>query len=98
VVQCRIGENRQHRPCAPVDDLIAEAARTTDLTERIGLYRQAEQMLFSDGGVVPLIPLFVQAQYRLIQPWLTYEPAHFGGEQYDTIQLDAVTKRLERAQ
>lgn len=98
VLHCTQSENRQKRPCSPADELIAEAATTQVIDERWSLYRHAEELFFGDSGIRPAVPLFVQGEFRLRQPWLTYEPAHFGGEQYDTYQLDATTKRLEREQ
>jgi oligopeptide transport system substrate-binding protein len=98
VLHCSESENRQNRACSQVDTLIEQAATTESLEERRALYREAEALLFGEGGSYPIVPLFTQAQYRLIHPWLTFEPANFGGEQYDTYNLDPVTKRLERQQ
>ncbi len=98
VLHCSESENRQNRPCSEVDTIIQRAATTDSLEERHALYREAETLLFGENGIYPVIPLFTQAQYRLIHPWLTFHPANYGGEQYDTYNLDAVTKRLERQQ
>lgn len=98
VLHCTESENRQNRPCSQADALIAQAGEVHNVDERRSLYRQAEQLFFSDDGIRPVAPLFVQGEYRLVHPWLIYEPAHFGGEQYDTYQLDATTKRLEQEQ
>lgn len=98
ILHCTESENRQHRPCADADDLIAQAATAASTDERFSLYRQAETRFFGDAGIQPVTTLFVQSDYVLIHPWLVYEPAHFGGEQYDRYQLDPLTKRLERQQ
>lgn len=98
VLHCTQSENRQNRPCSQADELIEEAATTQDRDQRWSLYRRAEELFFGDSGLRPVAPLFVQGQFRLRQPWLTYNPANFGGEQYDTYQIDATTKRLEREQ
>ena len=98
VLHCRDGENRSNRPCSEVDDIISRAALSTRAEERNALYREAEQLLFGEGGIEPISPLFVRGRYVLVHPWLVYQPAHFGGEQFDTYYLDTVTKRLEREQ
>ncbi|HZD11883.1 MAG TPA: hypothetical protein VE553_11150, partial [Candidatus Binatia bacterium] len=98
ILHCTDGENRQNRPCSPSDDLIAQAATTMAPEERWPLYQRAEELFFEEDGIQPVTPLFVQAEYVLVHPWLTYEPAHFGGEQYDRYVIDPTTKRLERQQ
>lgn len=98
VLHCSDSENRQNRNCSQADELIAQAARTMAVEERNSFYRQAEELFFGHSGVYPVTPLFVQATYLLVHPWLIFEPAHFGGEQYDRYQLDPSTKRLERQQ
>jgi len=98
VLHCTLSENRQNRPCSPADELIAQAATEDDPEQRVARYREAERLFFGESGIQPVAPLFVRADYILVQPWLQYVPAHFGGEQFDTYQLDAVMKRLEREQ
>jgi oligopeptide transport system substrate-binding protein len=97
VLHCEESENRQDRPCGEVDELIREAAVTIDPAERTALYRQIETTFFGEEGIIPLIPLYARADYVLRQSWLLYTPATFGGEQYDTYQLDPVVKELERS-
>jgi ABC-type transport system substrate-binding protein len=97
LIHCEDSENRQNRPCTEVDDLIREAASTVDLEQRRALYRQVENLLFGDDGITPLIPLYVRGDYVLVQAWLDYRPALFGGEQYDTYVIDTVLKDLERS-
>jgi oligopeptide transport system substrate-binding protein len=98
VLHCTVSENRQNRPCGQADSLITQAASTRDPEQRIALYREAERLLFGETGSQPVAPLFARGRYLLIQPWLQFTPANFGGEQFDTYQLDAVVKRLEREQ
>lgn len=98
ILHCSESENRQNRPCSQADDVIMQAATTLVPEERWPLYREVEQLFFGDGGVQPVAPLFVEGEYVLVHPWLVYEPARFGGEQYDRYQLDPTTKRLERQQ
>lgn len=98
VLHCNQSENRQRRPCSEADTLIEQAASHPSTERRWSLYREAERLFFGENGIEPVTPLFVQGQYILIQPWLIYQPAHFGGEQYDTYQLDQTVKRLEREQ
>lgn len=98
ILHCEESENRQHRPCSEADNLIARAATTTSQEERWSLYGQVEELFFGEDGIQPISPLFVQSSFELVQPWLIYEPAHFGGEQYDRYFIDPLTKRLERQQ
>ncbi len=98
ILHCTDSENRQNRPCSNADNLLSQAATTTETAERWSLYREVEQQFFGTDGEYPIAPLFVEARYVLIHPWLDFEPARFGGEQYDRYQLDPTTKRLERQQ
>ena len=97
LVHCQESENRENRPCSEVDDLIRQAAQTTDIGEREVLYRQIEGILFGDDGIVPLAPLYLRGEIALIQNWLTYPPALFGGAQYDSYELEIDRKELERS-
>jgi len=96
VLHCEDSENRQRRPCSEADDLIRQAGVETDVDQRWELYRRAERAFFGENGVEPVSPLFVRGQYVLRQGWISYIPAHFGGEQYDTYVLDPAVKELER--
>lgn len=98
ILHCESSENRQNRPCSGADNLVEQAATTLEPEARAPLYREIEQAFFGNDGEYPVAPLFVEAEYVLIHPWLIYEPARFGGEQYDRYQLDPTTKRLERQQ
>lgn len=98
ILHCSESENRQRRPCTPSDELISQAATTIDDTARWPIYRDVEQQFFGNDGEYPVAPLFVESEYMLIHPWLTFQPARSGGEQYDRYQLDPTTKRLERQQ
>lgn len=97
VLHCQESENRQARPCGEVDELIREAAVTLDPAKRTALYRQIETAFFGEDGIMPIVPLYVRADYVLRQSWLVYTPATFGGEQFDTYKLDAVVKELGRS-
>jgi oligopeptide transport system substrate-binding protein len=97
LLHCVDSENRQDRECTEVDDLIRRASFETNLNERLALYRQIESMFFSREGIIPLIPLYVEGEFLLSQNWVTYVPAQFGGEQFDTYTVDAVLKQLERS-
>lgn len=47
---------------------------------------------------MPLVPLYIRSGPRLVQTWVTsYTPATFGGEQYDSYEIDMVIKELERS-
>lgn len=97
LIHCQESENRERRPCGEVDALIQQAATTIDVAERQALYRQIENMLFGDEGILPLAPLYVRGDVILVQNWLTYPPALFGGEQYDSYEINMDRKELERS-
>lgn len=97
LLHCSDGGNRQNRPCSDVDTLIRRAAGTPDYAERVLAYREIEDMFFGGEGITPLAPLYVQGEEVLVQSWLEYAPALFGGEQYDTYIIDVMTKDLERS-
>lgn len=97
LIHCNESENRQNRSCSEVDDLIRQAENTPDTATREALYRDIENMLFGRDGLEPVTPLYVPGSLQLVQSWLEFVPAIFGGEQYDTYQIDANLKRLERS-
>ncbi len=97
LLHCTDSENRSKRPCSNFDDLMRDAAQSTDIAERIELYRQVENGLFSEGGEMPIAPLYVRGNYLMQQSWVNFTAAHFGGDQYDTFLIDAELKRLERS-
>ncbi|MCB8992006.1 MAG: peptide ABC transporter substrate-binding protein [Ardenticatenaceae bacterium] len=97
LLHCSDSENRQNRPCSEPDDLLRQATAVTDPEQRITLYRQIENQFFGEGGLFPIVPLYARGNYVLVQNWLEYTPALFGGEQFDTYQIDADLKRLERS-
>lgn len=97
LLHCEESENREKRPCSDVDTLIREAANTIDMGKRLELYRQIENRMFGDEGITPLMPLYLRSNLVLVQDWLTYQPALFGGEQYDSYQIEVARKELERS-
>ena len=96
LLHCVDSENRPRRPCSPADDLMIAAARSTDVDERWELYRRVERALFGEESEEPVAPLFARADYVLVQSWISYTPAYFGGEQFDQYQVDAEVKALEK--
>lgn len=98
VLHCRESENRMNRPCSAVDEMLLLAAGSHSLDERREIYRSAENLFFGEGGIAPIAPLLVQGDHVLVQSWVQYAPAHFGGEQFDTYQVAADVKELERGQ
>lgn len=96
LLHCQDGDNRQKRACSEVDTLIRRASATVDPGQRQETYRQIENLLFAEGGLFPIVPLYVQSDTYAVQGWLTFTPALFGGEQYDTYVIDNATKELER--
>lgn len=97
LLHCDDSENRQNRPCAEEDELIRQANSVLETSEREAIYRQLENSFFGDAGTMPLAPLYIQSEPTLVQTWLTYTPAMFGGEQYDTYLIDIQEKTLERS-
>ncbi len=97
LLHCSESENRQDRPCSEVDQLILQAAREPDLAQRQSLYRQIENLFFGVEGIAPLIPLYAAGDYILVQTWVSFVPALFGGEQYETYTVQADLKRLEQS-
>ena len=97
LIHCNESENRQNRPCSEVDDLIRQAASTPDIETRKLLYLDIENRLFGRDGLEPVTPIYVPGSLVLVQSWLEYVPAIFGGEQYDMYLIDANLKRLERS-
>jgi oligopeptide transport system substrate-binding protein len=97
LLHCADSDNRQNRPCSEVDDLIRQADTVTDPEQRQALYRQIENLFFGGDGIEPVTPLYTRGNYILVQSWLTFTPALFGGEQYDTYRVDGETKRLEQS-
>ncbi len=97
LLHCVDSENREARECSEADDLIRQASFETDLIERVALYRQIESLFFSRDGLMPLIPLYVSGRYMLSQGWVTFVPAIFGGEQFDTYTINAVLKKLQQS-
>lgn len=77
--------------------MIRQAAGTPDYTERVLAYREIEDMFFGGEGIMPLAPLYVRGEEVLVQSWLNFAPALFGGEQYDTYVIDVGQKDLERS-
>ncbi len=96
-LHCMDSENRAGRSCSEVDTLLQRAAITPDPQERIDLYREIERAFFAEDGSMPLIPLYVRADYVIVQSWLDFIPASTGGEQFDTYIVDVELKRLERS-
>lgn len=97
LVHCEDSENRENRPCSEVDALIRQATQTVDPAERLALYRQVETLLFSDDGIAPIAPLYLRADTFLVQNWVSFQPAIFGGEQYDSYTILVDRKELERS-
>jgi hypothetical protein len=97
LLHCQESENRQSRDCSEADTLMRRAGSSIDLDERVALYRQAESLFFNEDGLFPIAPLYVRAREIVVQDWIAFTPAAFGGQQWDRITLNAVTKELERS-
>lgn len=97
LLHCQKSENRQNRPCSEADTLMERAATAVDPVERAALYRQAEGLFFNEDGLFPIAPLYIRARDWVVQNWVAFTPAPFGGQQWDRITLDATLKALERS-
>jgi oligopeptide transport system substrate-binding protein len=56
------------------DELIQEAMRIRDESERLRLYQQADRILMEEAAVVPL---FYRADHYLVKPWVTMPLQNF---------------------
>jgi ABC-type transport system substrate-binding protein len=97
LLHCQESENRQTRPCSEVDELIRQANSTIDGAERAALYREIEHAFFGENGIMPIVPLYIRGESVLMQGWLSFTPALFGGEQYDTYVINETEKELQRS-
>lgn len=97
LIHCAESENRADRPCSEVDDLIRSASSEADFEARLLAYREIESDLFSQGGLIPLVPLYVTGQNYLVHTWMKSELSNFGGQQFDRIFIDSTLKRLEQS-
>ncbi|MGB1251440.1 MAG: ABC transporter substrate-binding protein [Candidatus Promineifilaceae bacterium] len=109
VLHCRNGANRQNRPCEEIDGFIDAAVRMRDPADRAALYRRIEADFFSDDGSHPIIPLYADGAYQLVQDWIVpnwTEPetgeaqiiGRFSGVRYDSFLINQTLKLLERSQ
>lgn len=97
LLHCEDSENRQNRDCSEADTLLRQAGTATDPAERAALYRQAEGLFFNENGIFPIAPLYLRGREIVVHDWVTFNPAAFGGQQWDRIALDASLKALERS-
>jgi len=94
---CTDGENRQNRPCDDADRSMRQARIAPQIADRVELYREAENVFFSENGSFPVIPLYVRGDYLLAQNWMVdFTPVASGGQPFDTIWIDQELKRLEK--
>ncbi|HYW86779.1 MAG TPA: ABC transporter substrate-binding protein, partial [Chloroflexota bacterium] len=62
------GGNNKYNYCNPTfDGLVAQADSGADLSERVGLYNQAQTILIQDA---PVAPLFVRGRMVVIKPYV----------------------------
>jgi oligopeptide transport system substrate-binding protein len=62
------GGNNKYNYCNPTfDGLVAQADSGADLSERVGLYNQAQTILIQDA---PVAPLFVRGRMVIIKPYV----------------------------
>ena len=97
VLHCSESDNRMKRPCSEVDELLYRAARAMP-EQRPQVYRRIEESLFGEDGLMPVAPIYARAGYLLRQTWVSFQPAGFGGEQFDTYMVDWELKQIEKRQ
>jgi oligopeptide transport system substrate-binding protein len=88
VLWCGNPDNRQHRECNEIDDLIVQARVSPDPQERTELYRQIEEMFFGPEGEIPFFPIYVNISFFGVHSWYDYTPALFGGDQWYNYSID----------
>ncbi|NDJ77581.1 MAG: peptide ABC transporter substrate-binding protein, partial [Chloroflexi bacterium] len=89
------------RPCDEVDDLITQAAAERDPEARIELYYRIEDLFFGPEGLQPIIPVNLNLDYRLYQPWLTgpfESDGIFGGLHWDWVTVDQAAQQAGRGE
>jgi len=82
------GQNRYHRECNEIDDLIVLAREEPDPQTRIDLYAQIEDMFFGPEGEFPMFPQYVRIAFLAQHSWFDYTPALFGGDQWYNYTID----------
>lgn len=97
LLHCQDSENRQNRECSEVDTILHRASSSIDPVERTTLYRQAESLFFNENSLFPIAPLYIRAREIIIHDWVSFTPIAFGGQQWNTITLDATLKELEKS-
>lgn len=97
VLHCQESDNRQNRPCNEVDQML-KRAETAEPELRTEIYRRVEEEFFSRSGEMPIVPLLVRSRPLVRQTWVGFDPATFGGEQYDTYFIDPEIKAIEQRQ
>jgi oligopeptide transport system substrate-binding protein len=99
-INCR-SKNYLNRPCTDADDLIDRARIETDADDREAMYYQIEDMLFGRSGEFPFIPLYLDLNYVLHQPyadaWFETDGI-FGGEHYDWRCIDHYAQERARVE
>jgi ABC-type oligopeptide transport system substrate-binding subunit len=95
VLHCKTSRNPFKRDCTYTDDMITQAATSTDQDERAELYAEIEDEFFGPVvGEFPVVPLYMRSGYTLYKPWYTgpfetdglYSGAHWGAY---TIDMEA---------
>ena len=93
VLHCEDAENAYDRPCSEVDEVIKAQQFEVDPQARVDGYRQAESMLFDEGGEFPILPTFLRIETQAEQTWLERDPAEFGGAHYNNWIIDWEAKQ-----
>lgn len=95
ILHCTASDNRVNRPCSEIDDQLERAGRA-EAGLRLQLYRRLENDFFGGDGLMPIVPLYTRGSFLLRQTWVNFLPSTFGGEQFDTYQIDWELKKLEQ--
>lgn len=81
-----VGGNVSFYSNAQFDALVTASHREQDEAKRVELYRQADQLAFSDA---PMIYLFFYKELYAVQPWITNfrVPTIFTGQRWTDVQI-----------
>jgi ABC-type transport system substrate-binding protein len=73
------------------DSLVSTARRELDETKRVALYRQADDLAFSDA---PMIYLYFYSELTAVQPWIKgfVPPVIFNAQPWTAVTIQSSTK------
>jgi oligopeptide transport system substrate-binding protein len=97
VLDCNI-DDRRHRECDFIDDMLEEARYESDPEVRKQMYRDIEDAYFGYEGDFPFIPIFLRIAFTAEHSWLDRDIALFGGDQWYTWTIDVDAQAAARGE